>query len=288
MNSVNTHLRASIYACIGGTPLRSDIEAFRSGVQIVVGTPGRVCDMAHRGILDLSRLAIFVLDEADEMLSRGFQNQIREIFQLFPKDSQVVLLSATMPQEVLELTDSFMEDPTRILVRAEELTLEGIRQFYIGANTHAQKLEILRDLYETLIITQSVIFCNSRRTVDHLTSFLEGNNFPVASLHGELSQENRESVMLNFRNGDSRVLVTTDLLARGIDVQQVSLVINFDIPRNFENYIHRIGRGGRFGRKGISINICSDDELVLIDQIRKLYDTTIDPLPENYSQYISG
>ena len=165
-----------------------------------------------------------------------------------------------MPQEVLEVTTRFMRDPVRILVKKEELTLEGIRQFYISVEREEWKLDTLCDLYETLTITQAVIFCNTRRKVDWLTEKMHQRDFTVSAMHGDMDQKERDVIMREFRSGSSRVLITTDLLARGIDVQQVSLVINYDLPTNRENYIHRIGRGGRFGRKGVAINFVTDED----------------------------
>ena len=157
-----------------------------------------------------------------------------------------------MPSDVLEVTQKFMREPIRILVKKDELTLEGIKQFYIAVEKEDWKLDTLADLYETVTITQAVIFCNTRRKVDWLTDKLTQKDFTVSAMHGDMDQSQRDIIMKEFRSGSSRVLITTDLLARGIDVQQVSLVINYDLPANRENYIHRIGRGGRFGRKGFS------------------------------------
>jgi translation initiation factor 4A len=204
----------------------------------------------NRRALRTDHIKMFVLDEADEMLSRGFKDQIYNIFQLLPSATQAVLLSATMPSDVLEVTDKFMREPIRILVKKDELTLEGIKQFYIAVEKEDWKLDTLADLYETVTITQAVIFCNTRRKVDWLTDKLTQKDFTVSAMHGDMDQAQRDIIMKEFRSGSSRVLITTDLLARGIDVQQVSLVINYDLPANRENYIHRIGRGGRFGRKG--------------------------------------
>ena len=216
------------------------MRKLESGVHIVVGTPGRVFDMANRRSFKTDHVKMFVLDEADEMLSRGLKDQIYEVFRLLPQGVQVVLLSATMPAEVLEVTKKFMRDPIRILVKRDELTLEGIKQFYISVEREDWKLDTLCDLYETLTITQAVIFCNTRRKVDWLTEKMQGRNFTVSAMHGDMDQKGRDLIMREFRSGSSRVLITTDLLARGIDVQQVSLVINYDLPTNRENYIHRL------------------------------------------------
>merc|ERR1712130_868755 len=200
------------------------------GQHIVVGTPGRVFDMISRKVLRPNDIKQFVLDEADEMLSRGFKDQIYDVFRHLNQEIQVILLSATMPQEVLEVTTRFMRDPVRILVKKEELTLEGIRQFYISVEREEWKLDTLCDLYETLTITQAVIFCNTRRKVDWLTEKMHQRDFTVSAMHGDMDQKERDVIMREFRSGSSRVLITTDLLARGIDVQQVSLVINYDLP----------------------------------------------------------
>ena len=232
-------MKVDCHACIGGTSVRDDIAKLESGCHVVVGTPGRVFDMINRGALKANSIKMFVLDEADEMLSRGFKDQIYDVFQLLPGSTQVVLLSATMPGEVLEVTKKFMREPVRILVKRDELTLEGIKQFYVSVEKEEWKLGILFDLYEAITITQAVIFCNTRRKVDWLTEQMNEKNFTVSAMHGEMTQSERDVIMKEFRSGSSRVLITTDLLARGIDVQQVSLVINYDIPSNRENYIHR-------------------------------------------------
>merc|ERR1711983_310560 len=218
-------------------------------------------------------------DEADEMLSRGFKDQIYDVFRHRVSNIQVVLLSATMPAEVLDVTTKFMRDPIRILVKKEELTLEGIRQFYISVEREDWKLDTLCDLYETLTITQAVIFCNTRRKVDWLTEKMHARDFTVSAMHGDMSQNERDVIMREFRSGSSRVLITTDLLARGIDVQQVSLVINYDLPTNRENYIHRIGRGGRFGRKGVAINFVTDEDKRALKDIEQFYNTSIEEMP---------
>ncbi|KAF8753506.1 Type III restriction enzyme, res subunit [Rhizoctonia solani] len=239
-----------------------------------------------RGALKAATIKLFCLDEADEMLSRGFTEQIYDIFTLLPSDTQVVLLSATMPADVLEVTKKFMREPIRILVKRDELTLEGIKQFYIAVEKEEWKLDTLCDLYETVTITQAVIFCNTRRKVDWLTQKLTEREFTVSAMHGDMEQGVREGIMKDFRGGTSRVLITTDLLARGIDVQQVSLVINYDLPANRENYIHRIGRGGRFGRKGVAINFVTTEDVRMLRDIEQFYNTQIDEMPLNVADLI--
>jgi len=220
------------------------------------------------------------------MLSRGFKEQIYDVFTTMPQNIQVTLLSATMPADVLEVTTKFMNDPVKILVKKEELTLEGIRQFYVTVEREDWKLDTLCDLYETLTITQAVIFCNTRRKVDWLTEKMRSRDFTVSAMHGDMDQKERDVIMKEFRTGSSRVLITTDLLARGIDVQQVSLVINYDLPNNRENYIHRIGRGGRFGRKGVAINFVTDDDRRTLRDIEQFYNTQVQEMPMNVADLI--
>lgn len=277
---------AQCHACIGGTNVREDIRKLETGVHVVVGTPGRVFDMINRKALRTEHIRIFVLDEADEMLSRGFKDQIYDVFRTLNSTIQVILLSATMPADVLDVTKQFMRDPIRILVKKEELTLEGIKQFYIAVDREEWKLDTLCDLYETLTITQAVIFCNTRRKVDWLTDKMRSKDFTVSSLHGDMDQKERDVIMREFRSGSSRVLITTDILARGIDVQQVSLVINYDLPTNRENYIHRIGRGGRFGRKGVAINFITEDDKRSLRDIEQFYNTQIEEMPLNVADLI--
>ncbi|KNC54349.1 ATP-dependent RNA helicase eIF4A [Thecamonas trahens ATCC 50062] len=287
MIALGDYMSTTVHACIGGTLVREDMRTLEQGIHIIVGTPGRVFDMINRRALRVDHLKMFVLDEADEMLSRGFKDQIYDIFCLLPSKVQVVLLSATMPLDVLEVTQRFMRDPIRILVKRDELTLEGIKQFYVAVEREEWKLDTLCDLYETLTITQAVIFVNTRRKVDWLTNMMTERDFTVSSMHGDMEQRERDLIMQEFRTGSSRVLITTDLLARGIDVQQVSLVINFDLPSNRENYVHRIGRGGRFGRKGVAINFVTNDDVRILRDLEAFYSTSIEEMPATVADLIS-
>lgn len=284
--ALGDHMDVNCHACIGGTNVQEDIQKLTAGAHIVVGTPGRVFDMIQRQALSTANIKMFVLDEADEMLSRGFTTQIYDIFQLLEHNTQVVLISATMPADVMEVTKRFMRDPTRILVKKDELTLEGIKQFYINVEAEDWKFDTLNDLYSTITITQAVIFCNTRRKVDMLTDKMTAKKHTVSALHGDMSQQDRELIMKEFRSGSSRVLITTDLLARGIDVQQVSLVINYDLPSSKENYIHRIGRGGRFGRKGTAINFVTNDDIEMLRSIESFYNTHVEEMPANIADLI--
>ncbi|XP_014779042.1 uncharacterized protein LOC106875421 [Octopus bimaculoides] len=284
--ALGDYMDARCHACIGGTNVHDDRLQLCEGVHTVVGTPGRVSDIIHRKWLVTSHIKIFVLDEADEMLSRGFKDQIYSVFRYMPQNVQVILLSATMPPDVFEVTRQFMRKPIKILVKKEELTLEGIKQFFVHIQQEEWKLDTLIDLYGTLTITQAVIFCNTRRKVDWLTDRMLAKDFTVSAMHGEMDQKERDMIMREFRSGSSRILITTDLLARGIDVQQVSLVINYDLPTNRENYIHRIGRGGRFGRKGVAINFITEDDVRILNDIEQFYNTSIIEMPTNVADLI--
>jgi len=284
--AIGDYLGVTTMACIGGTNVRQDMDKLRAGVQLVVGTPGRVFDMINRRALAVDYIHYFVLDEADEMLSRGFKDQIYDVFQKLPPSVHVGLFSATMPADVLELTSKFMRDPIRILVKRDELTLDGIKQFYVMVDGEEWNLDTLCDVYETLTITQAMIFVNTRRKVEWLTEKMHSRDFTCSAIHADLDQKERELIMREFRSGSSRVLITTDVLARGIDVQQVSLVINYDLPTNRENYIHRIGRGGRFGRKGVAINFLTADDVRTLREIEQFYNTQIEEMPMNVADLI--
>jgi len=278
-SQLSDYMDIQVHICVGGTNTRADATALRNGPHLVVGTPGRVNDMINRGALQTKHLKIFALDEADELLSRGFTEQIYDIFQFLHGEIQVCLFSATMPPEVLEMAENFMRDPIRILVKKEALTLDGIRQYYVAVGTEKNKLDTLCDLYEHLTITQAIIFVNKKRQADWLADMLAQRDFTVSVLHGEMGQHERSLTMREFRSGSSRVLISTDLIARGIDVQQVSLVINYDLPTTLQNYIHRVGRSGRFGRKGVAINLVTDEATFELREIEQHYSTQVVELP---------
>ncbi|KAI0234178.1 RNA helicase, partial [Massospora cicadina] len=218
---------------------------------------------------------MLVLDEADELLNQGFKEQIYDVYRCLPPYTQVVVLSATLPHDVLKLTNNFMADPVRILVKRDELTLEGIKQFFISVEKEEWKFDTLTDLYDTLTITQAVIFCNTRRKVDWLAEKMTEANFTVCSMHGEMPQKERDFIMSQFRLGKSRVLITTDVWARGIDVQQVSLVINYDLPINLS--VVRAVLGG----KGFAINFVRTEDVKALRDIEQYYATQIDEMPMN-------
>jgi ATP-dependent RNA helicase len=255
--ALGEHAAVRALAAVGGSSLGADLAALEgkgaSGAAgppaVVSGTPGRVYDLIKRGALATRALKALIIDEADELLGAGFKEQLYDIYRHAPAGVQVVLVSATLPGPVLSLAAKFMADPVRILVARDALSLAGIRQFFVDVETEAWKFDTLADLYETLTIAQAVVFVNSRTKCDWLAGALRSAGFAVAAMHGDLPQRERDAIMAAFRAGGSRVLVSTDVWARGIDVASVSLVVNYDLPPRRELYLHRIGRSGRFGRK---------------------------------------
>lgn len=284
--AIGDFINVQAHTCIGGKSIGEDIRKLEYGVHVVSGTPGRVYDMIKRRTLRTRAMKLLVLDESDEMLSRGFKDQIYDVYRYLPPELQVVLISATLPHEILEMTSKFMTDPVRILVKRDELTLEGIKQFFVAVEKEEWKFDTLCDLYDTLTITQAVIFCNTKKKVDWLTERMRTSNFTVSCMHSDMPQKERDSIMQDFRAGNTRVLITTDVWARGLDVQQVSLVINYDLPNNRELYIHRIGRSGRFGRKGVAINFVRTDDIRILRDIEQYYSTQIDEMPMNVADLI--
>ncbi|KAH8985465.1 P-loop containing nucleoside triphosphate hydrolase protein [Lactarius hatsudake] len=284
--ALGDYMNVQCHACIGGASIGEDIREPEYGQHIVSGTPGCVFDMIRRHMLRTRNIKMLILDEADELLNNGFKDQIYDVYRCLPPATQVVLLSATLPYDVLEMTTKFMTDPIRILVKRDELTLEGIKQFFVAVEKEDWKFDTLCDLYDALTIAQAVIFCNTLRKVDWLTEKMRAADFTVSSIHGEMPQNERDAIMAEFRGGTSRLLITTDVWAGGIDVQQVSLVINYDFPANRENYLHRIGRSGLFGRNGVAINFVTVDDVRILRDVVKYYSTQIDEMPVNVAELI--
>ncbi|CUM67440.1 uncharacterized protein PRCAT00005136001 [Priceomyces carsonii] len=281
VKNLGDYMHVQTHACVGGTHVGEDIKKLQKGQHIVSATPGRALDVIKRGHLNVRNIKMLILDEADELLSKGFKEQIYDIYRQLPSTVQVVVVSATVPRDVLDMTSKFMAKPVKILVKQDDISLEGIKQYYIQCEKEDWKFDTLCDLYDSLTITQAVIFCNTKIKVDWLAEQMRRQNFTVASMHGDMKQDDRDNVMSDFRSGSSRVLISTDVWARGIDVQQVSLVINYDIPNDMENYIHRIGRSGRFGRKGVAINLATSEDIGLLRDIERHYSIKIREMPVN-------
>lgn len=287
--ALGAFMGVTVHACVGGSDVRADADALRAGAQVVVGTPGRIAALLGRRTLRLDRLRLLVVDEADKMLGEaGFADQVTDVLQKadMPATGRIAFFSATLDDVTLDLAARVMPDAVRILLAVDEVTLAGIKQYYVdvpverGYEPRVCKLETLCDLYESISITQAMIYCNARRSVEWVTEQLTARGFTVSAIHGETEPVERERIMRDFRAGASRVLVTTDLLARGIDVQQVSLVINFELPVNVADYVHRIGRSGRWARKGKAINLVTPGrELGYMRDIEAHYRTKIADLP---------
>lgn len=281
---LGSHLPITCYCATGGSPIRDDIKAIENGVQFVVGTPGRVFDLMNRKVLHTEHIRVLIMDEADQMLEDRFYKQVMCILEMgFPKTTKVALFSATMPQEVIDVANKLLQDPVRILIPAEDVTLDGIKQYCVSLEKEEWKYDVLCDIYKQLNINQAIIYCNKRQRAEWLAEKLSADGFPLSYIHGEMENDERRRRMEEFRSGKIRVLISTDLLARGIDIQQVSLVMNFELPLNRENYIHRIGRSGRYGRKGVAINLISPSEEKIRKDIESYYSTRMIDLPEDLS-----
>ena len=287
VSELSKYMDISYMEVVGGTDVFQCRSSLDKLPQIIIGTPGRILDMMNKNSIFTDKLVSLIFDEADEILSFGFKETIHNIVKCIPEKCQICLFSATMPDEVIELSNSFMSEPESILVKKEALTLEGITQFYINMKVSDWKYDILKDLYNTISISQCIIYFNSKNKLNDIYKNLISEDFPVSMIHGELSTEERKHTMSQFKNGKTRILLSTDLLSRGIDIQQLSLVINFDIPRSKEIYIHRIGRSGRYGRKGVAINFVTERDLENLDIIKKYYNTKIEEMPQNIEDYLS-
>ena len=284
IDTIGNHMKGmKTQLLIGGTSTEEDIRKLNeNSPQIIIGCPGRVHDMMRRKRLQTKDLKLIVIDEADEMLSSGFKEQVYNIFQFMPNEIQVGLFSATMPIELHSLTEKFMRNPIKILVKSEQLTLEGIEQFYIALDSDDQKYDALKDLYGIISMSQCIIYCNSVKRVSDLYDAMTADNFPVCQIHSNMEKEDRNASYEAFKSGSQRVLISSNVTARGIDIQQVSTVVNFDVPKCIHTYLHRIGRSGRWGRKGIGINFVTRRDARNIKDVENHYQTQIKELPQSF------
>lgn len=281
ISSMMTGVR--IKTIIGGSSIDSDVVEMRERPpHIIVGCPGRIYDMIKRKHISVNKLKLVILDEADEMLSSGFKEQVYNIFQYFNNNIQIALFSATLPNNIFQITNKIMRDPVKICVKAESLTLEGIKQYYIAIEDDRQKYLTLKDLYQNISVAQCIIYANSVKRVIDLYDAMKDDNFPVCCIHSNMDKKDREQAFNDFRNGAARVLISSNVTSRGIDIQQVSVVINFDLPKDIYNYLHRIGRSGRWGRKGCGINFITRRDMIKMKEIETYYSTQIEELPSNF------
>ena len=250
---------------------------------VICGCPGRVFDMMRRDRISAKKIKLIILDEADEMLSAGFKEQVYNIFQYLNNEVQVVLVSATLPDSINSIVDKIMRNPIRISVKREMLTLEGISQFYVAIDDDRQKYLTLKEIFSHLSVSQCIIYCNSVKRVQDLYEAMKEDEFPVCRIHSGMDKNEREKSFQDFRIGNSRVLISSNVTARGIDIQQVSIVINFDLPKCVNTYLHRIGRSGRWGRKGVGINFITRRDIIKMKEIEAHYSTQITELPSELS-----
>ena len=281
--STFTDIRSQLL--IGGTSIDQDIKGMMTNPHVIIGCPGRVVDFLARNLLS-SNISMIILDEADEILSQGFQTQLQTIFNSMNNVSQVILFSATFPDSLKEVTTKIMKSPEEILVKSEMLTLEGISQFYISFDSDADKLEALQDLYEGISVSQSIIYCNTVVRVNNLYHAMKESGYPVCCIHSDMDKHVRAQTYQEFKQGKYRVLISSNVMARGIDIQQISVVINFDLPKCVHTYLHRIGRSGRWGRKGLGINFITKYDKDMMVTIEKHYQTQIQSLPNNYKDLL--
>jgi len=281
LNDLGSHMKIQSHACVGGTALSEDIQILQGGVQIVIGTPVCVLGIASRNALNLDNLLMFVLDELDTMLSKEFKDQIYDIFRLVPSNVQVCLFSATMPEEVVNMTLRFMRNPVRILEKEDGLTLKGLRQFYCVVEQEEWKVDTICDHYETLTVVQAIIYCNTREKTEWLQDKMTSRGFTVSCMHGEMDMVKREEIMKEFREGSSRILITTELIERNINW----MVINYNLP-NQENYMLRVGVKESIGRTGSTLTLLSHDDLREMQAIQKFYNVEIGDMPADPAELI--
>ena len=284
ITSIGSQLQGLVVkTLVGGSSIDEDVASIKASVpHIIVGTPGRVYDMMRRNHIRGRNFKLAILDEADEMLSSGFKEQVYNIFQHFSNNIQVALFSATLPDSIYNITDKIMRNPVKINVAAERLSLEGIHQFYIALDNDTQKYDVIKDLFSSLNVTSTFIYCNSVRRVMDLYEAMKEDGYPVSCIHSSMSKAEREANLKSFRIGEYRIMISTNITARGIDIQQVAVVINFDIPKDVHTYIHRIGRSGRWGRKGTGINFVTRRDTMQLKAIESFYHCRITEFPNDY------
>ena len=261
---------------VGGTNVNNDINYLNNNApHIVVGASGRVFDMIKRRKLNIHTVNLFILDEADEMLSYGFQSQVQELFQHFNSNIQVAIFSATMPNEIIRLTDKFMNNPIKLTMRAETLSLDGITQNYIAMFDNEEKYTWIKNIFNKLSSTSTIIFVNDINNVIDLYQRMLADGFPVCHIHSSLPKDERNNIINDFKKNKFNIMISSNLTARGIDIQQLNLVINYDIPNSVHTYLHRIGRSGRWGRKGTAINFVCEKDIQRMKRIEQHYKINI-------------
>jgi len=286
--SISKKTNIKICKCIGGTNMYKNKQELKNS-NLIIGTIGRVYHLIEENKINFHGLKFIVIDEADDVLSDGISKKLRNIFDKLTDTTQMCLISATLSSNVFNLSKKMMHDPIKVLLKKNEIAVDLISQFYLDVELEEYKFDVLLDLYNLISTSQVIIFCNTIRKVNWLTEKLKENNFSITSIHGKMTQDERNEIVKDFRDGKTRLLLTTDLLARGIDIPQVNLVINYDLPQNKETYIHRIGRCGRFGKKGISISMVKMEDsadVKCLNRMKNFYDIDINEMPDDIAKYI--
>ena len=277
-----------IELCTGGTCINKNRNNLKK-TNLVIGTIGRINHMIQENRINLYNIKLVALDEADDLLNDGISKELNNVFNKVPSGTQICLISATLSDNVFDLSKKIMHQPLKILLKKNEIPVDLIKQFYIDVEIEDLKFEVLLDLYNLISTSQAIIFCNTIRKVEWLSNSLKEKNFSITSIHGKMSPIERTETVKDFRSGKTRILITTDLLARGIDIPQVNLVINYDLPPNKETYIHRIGRCGRFGKKGVAIALVKmqdQADIKNLNRMKNFYNMNIDELPEDIAEYL--
>eukprot|EP00826_Nyctotherus_ovalis_P054378 TRINITY_DN7116_c0_g1_i2.p1 TRINITY_DN7116_c0_g1~~TRINITY_DN7116_c0_g1_i2.p1 ORF type:complete len:323 (+),score=23.36 TRINITY_DN7116_c0_g1_i2:376-1344(+) len=276
-------MQTKVLAITGGTMIRQNIVDLKEGAHILIGTPGRTLDLIKRGYLKLDDISLLILDEVDELLSRGFKEYVEEIIGLLSPQVQIGFFSSTVPKEMLDIVEQFVKDPVKILVKCESRTLDGVRQYFAVAEEENQKLNILLDICQEQKMNQTIVYCNNIRRIQSLAEAIGKNNIPTGVLHGEMSMAERLEATKEFRAGTLRVLVCSDLCVQNTLINQVSLVINYELPKTKEGYLARGGHSGKYGRKGTIVNLAYHSEVLYVKEIQDFYETEIFLLPADLS-----
>jgi superfamily II DNA/RNA helicase len=280
--------KINIIKCIGGTSIMDDKDRLKTS-QLIIGTVGRVSHMITEKRINSHSIKFIILDEADVMLEEGLSEKLKLIYEKAPDNIQGIMISATMSPNVMSVSKRLLHDPIKVLLKNSEIAVDLISQFFVNVESEDLKFDTLLDLYSIMSTSQAIIFANTIKKVDWLKEKLEKENFEITYIHGKMTSKERDDIVKEFRDGKKRILLTTDLLARGIDIPQVNLVINYDLPPNKETYIHRIGRCGRFDKKGVSITMIKMEDASDNKQFNKMkyhYKMKIDELPDNIEKYL--
>jgi superfamily II DNA/RNA helicase len=286
--SLSTYTEFKVIKCIGGTDINENKTLIKDA-HLIIGTIGRIYHMIVDRKININKLKILVLDEADELLSNGMNDKLNSLFNIIPMNIQMILISATMSINVFNFSKNHMHDPIRILLKNNEVIVDLISQFYLDVDVEENKFDTLLDLYNLVSTSQAIIFCNTIIKVEWLEQNLISNNFTATVIHSNMTQKERDTIIKEFREGITRILLTTDLLSRGIDIPQVNMVINYDIPINKETYVHRIGRCGRFDKKGVAITLVKmqdNSDVKIFNRLKHYYKIDINEMPSDINTFL--